>query len=575
MFLKKSWSKNLQNFSIIFFLIWFIQSLPYFQDHQQSLVFKIIVVVCSFLIGLAFILNSDINEKVQFNHGFESGTTTSVVFVMIFFFATGVYLFNLGHINFYDDEFITISVAKGHLQTGEYLKWNFFNNESTGIEYNRAWPYTWLVSKTIGVLGISEFSVRLVSAIAGAGFIMMIAIIAQRLFGSIVITLTICAVMLLQIELLYYFRQGRMYGVLILMYSCLSILYFVIFEKVRNQEFKKLDWIFCILLAVLVIATILVHKNALILIVPLTLYPIFSTHKWVISTWRNYKLIIIPFAVVGVFYLIRFLIYYKFFEVFKLSDDPSYSYATYIFTGALNWEFNMVLFLLGLILIFRMKECLLRRVMLFAYVTIIPSLILFVFLFQFPHESFRYVSHLVPVSIILIFCILIVVLNSINNSRVKNVGLCVLLILSCSKFLQANNLRHLYYGSVHPKFEVAYRTFLDNVEIDDTIFAAYMRSYYLQDFSSDIDVIDIVDSKVKTDEYSKSYTFDEFFKDINTVKKGWVIWPTAKSGNVNRKVKIYTNRFFHKIHGLDVDDTYVEVFRFDSTMVKKVNWIED
>ena len=67
---------------------------------------------------------------------------------------------------------------------------------------------------------------------------------------------------------------------------------------------------------------------------------------------------------------------------------------------------------------------------------------------------------------------------------------------------------------------------------------------------------------------NQEYEPDEFHDDVERHGPGWITWETGKSYHVHPEVREHINEHFEQHHGSDVDDTDVEVYYFDESMIE-------
>ena len=120
------------------------------------------------------------------------------------------------------------------------------------------------------------------------------------------------------------------------------------------------------------------------------------------------------------------------------------------------------------------------------------------------------------------------------------------------------------YGEEHDfgRFKEAYLTIKKNLNPEEkVIFGQYLRTYYLKEIGEDnLVVIDMLNNG--------QYSYESFLKDISKYDSGWITWETRKGYHIRGDIKNYINKNFKKYHGRGIDDTNVEVYYFDRSMLK-------
>ncbi|MEJ2034009.1 MAG: glycosyltransferase family 39 protein, partial [Deltaproteobacteria bacterium] len=112
-------------------------------------------------------------------------------------------LWHLGEYGLWTDELYHALAAKSLLAEGRpYIP--IMGN------YTRALPFTWLVALSFKMFGVSEFAARLPSALVGTSFVLVVFLLARKLFNTPIALLTALMVTFspLFIELS---RESRMY----------------------------------------------------------------------------------------------------------------------------------------------------------------------------------------------------------------------------------------------------------------------------------------------------------------------------------------------------------------------------
>jgi hypothetical protein len=101
----------------------------------------------------------------------------------------------------------------------------------------------------------------------------------------------------------------------------------------------------------------------------------------------------------------------------------------------------------------------------------------------------------------------------------------------------------------------------------DVIIGLYLRKYYLKELGSNVTVINMPNYR--------NYQFDQFLKDINKYESGWITWETWKRYHLRSEIITYVCNNFEHVNGHScgekIDDTKVEVFYFNKTMIQSIN----
>ncbi len=188
------------------------------------------------------------------------------------------------------------------------------------------------------------------------------------------------------------------------------------------------------------------------------------------------------------------------------------------------------------------------------------SLFFFIFIAE-RYSGFVYISHITPISIILILFTYLLFLKVFDNKLIRTTLAVILILVVGINFYQ--NTKKLYADShSYGVFSKAYKVIINNYNPEkDVIFGQYLRTFYLQE---------LVDKKVKVISMlnNKQYEFEAFMNDLQKYESGYITWGTRKSYHISTDIINYIDRHFKKLHGRHIDDTNVEVYYFDQTMIR-------
>ncbi len=138
------------------------------------------------------------------NFTWQKGT---IIFLVILIFSSFYFLFNLGKLPLIDwDEAIYADVANNTLTNG-----NFF----TLTRFNEPWfekppLYIWLVMGSIKLFGVSEFSLRLPSALLGIVAVVILYFLTLELTGNEILSFFTALILLFSSPFYLFGRQSRM-----------------------------------------------------------------------------------------------------------------------------------------------------------------------------------------------------------------------------------------------------------------------------------------------------------------------------------------------------------------------------
>jgi hypothetical protein len=533
------------------------------------------LIVQKFSSGWSDVLSHIFSPKISGYH---------IILVSLFSLAAfGLYAYGLGNLDFWDDEFLVVKAAEGYRQTGTYYLWNFVREEITSSEYQRAWPYTWLVSQSFGFFGVSEWAARIISVIFGSLFVFSSFFVVLYFTKNAFFSMTVAAVFLLNPDFIYYFRHARMYALVIPLFFIWSAFVFKAVEGRSSwlderggavgshiYSYVNFDYRFVLLSLFLLFWAYHIHVNMLLMI-PVALAYILAMAG--ITQDRKYFslgiLIIISGVMVYVFmpgaailkYTMNFVSFFESIKplFLKLMVQKPFSVLA-----------NLMLLAGSLVLILICPEKEQKKKLFFCLLMVLMAVFFYMFLVDFHSQHFRYICYVIPFSIMLIFFTYFMILRVFNNRFIMMMGLLLLLASQTTHLIRG--MPYLYHGAKgQPWLSVAYATVRESLLDGDVIFAQYLRDYYMRGIPKNTPIISL--GQVRQDFAEPNpYNFDRFFADIRRHKRGWVIWESNKEFHVHPHVAAYVKTLFKKIHGAGVDDTNVEIYLFDESMIKRATF---
>jgi hypothetical protein len=105
------------------------------------------------------------------------------------------------------------------------------------------------------------------------------------------------------------------------------------------------------------------------------------------------------------------------------------------------------------------------------------------------------------------------------------------------------------------KYKEAYQRIEDNCKEGDVIFGQFLRMFYLSDCSRSLYRVDML--------RSQRYSLEQFREDIEEYDQGWIVWRSDKSDHLNPELIEYIDSNYIKVGGESIDDTHVELYRFE------------
>jgi len=492
-----------------------------------------------------------------------------------------IFSYRLDAKDFWDDEYLILKAAKGYQETGTFHSWDFIKDTPTKEEYTRAWPHTILVAQSYKIFGVSEWSTRIVSTIFGCIFIGISFFVCAYFTQNLLLSITITIVFLLNPDFIFYWRYARMYALLLPILSIWA--YFVHKaleappgEKIPEQpansltaEYLNFNWFYVGLSCLFLYCAYHVHVNSLVLTLSTLIYIFILA---IIGTERKYVGLLITICISGpIFYAIipktmisSLTAYMSFFNAYNpkylqlIAQRPFYSII------------SLSLMAGSIIILFYSPLPTLKRKLLFCLLIVMTTIVFFVYIANFHGGHYRFICHTVPFAILLTCFVYFIVLKIFRNRYILAVGIAILLLAQTVNFIRLQNV--LYHGAANQPFpSVSYQTVKNHLKPNEAVFAQGLKRYYMAGISCNTPIISLGHTKQGTTG-TNPYRFEIFFSDLLKYKQGWVIWETYKQFHVDPKVAAYVKTLFKKYNGQGIDNTGVEVFYFDESMIKIPNF---
>ena len=480
-----------------------------------------------------------------------------------------LYFYRLGALHLQGDEYLVTDAAASYYYTGELYLWDWIRNEHADRHYDRAWPHTLLVAGSYAVFGISEWSARFVSGLFGVAFIPICYFVVRYFTEHRTVALATTAAAAVYPSLLFYFRWARMYALLIPLFLVLTYLVFRATTEGNSLDLRNarlnaavdryFDFNLTLGLATLPVLYVAyqIHYNALVVLVATYVYVIYRA----VTTgerkyWTAWGLGLV--GIVALALLARWTSYADFLTLFlSFFDQENTVYVEYLFDYPLEPALGIVFFVAGLITLGRIEHGLRRQKLIFLYVLCLFSLVFYVYIGD-RYASFAYIVHVVPFGIALVLFAYAKFVRAVDVPLFQVI--LVLLLVTSMVYPIATDYEGYYYEDSED-FTTAYGTIVEESDSDEEVlFAQYPRDYYLRDLPTDTMVIDM--------QNNQEYKPDEFHDDIERHGSGWITWETGKSYHIHPEVREYIDEHFQQHHGSGVDDTDVEVYYFDESMIK-------
>jgi hypothetical protein len=489
--------------------------------------------------------------------------------LIIIILASGAFLlfFRLGAHDFFEDEFQVIAAAAGYLETGTFLSWDWINQTTISVAYERAWPHTFLIAQSFRLFGISEWSARLVSALSGLVFLVIFYYFSRYFTNKRVALLSLFSAVF-YVTYLNFFRYTRMYALLIPLFV---LLVYCLFRGLTGEwwittkikfidrllsRYLNFDYRFLLLSIPLLYLNYHIHYNSLVII----LAGFFFICLLALLTKQPKFIILALFGVTsiaGLYFANLFNLLNRFpwviglITFFRLRNVLYYYYLLQHPFGAAA-GLLLIIFLVIKILQFKKDSEELHK-NLYLLVIVATSAIFFIFIAN-RYTSIVYISHIMPIALILIIGGFSHLVEQFPKKRVLLTFFLVVLVLS--SFI-TYGMDFYSWTSEFGEFDTAYQVIRDNYSYEEeVIFGQYLRTYYLQPMEKirHISMLNL-----------QQYTFDKFLSDLDRYDSGWLTWETRKAYHIQPQILEYIDTYFIKLHGEGIDDTMVEVYYYSKT----------
>lgn len=455
---------------------------------------------------------------------------------------------NLGKINYQNDEFFHVTTAKGYLETGTYVMWDFLENKPTG-DYVRAFPYTWLVAQSFNFFGVNEFTGRLPSLVFGILSLPLIYYIAYKITGNKLIALLSLLLIAFDNSFIWSSRICRMYS----MFIFLAVLSSYLLYRGLNGKNDKFNYYYLLPGSALFIFSYLIHEATLAFGLGFIVYFLFNFKE------KRYKILsIISLSALLLFFGINFFIKpltTNAFFVIRL--HPNFSYFSYPFNqlrlGAIT---GWLIMFLGL-LIGEKKE----RIKIFYLCQFIPILLFFIFIGE-RYEAKKYILFIIPFILIIFIESLYILFKKYINHK-KFIYFFVVIFLLCGPifswpginknfFFQLARADENYQNAQLHNFKQAYQYIESSYQDHEPVIIQGKQGYYFT-----LHDLNFISMKA-----NKEFTLENLQNTIQQNKSGWVIWPKYKADfHVRDSIVKYCQDNLKFVE--ELKDTNMVVYRWD------------
>jgi uncharacterized membrane protein len=165
---------------------------------------------------------------------YKEGWVFSVGLILLVLIGGCLRLADLDNPELHHDEFFHSSAAKGYLETGDFVLWDYVNDEP-GKDYTRSSGYTWILAQSTRIFGFDEFGLRVPGAIVGTLTIVVVYFVFKA-FASKDVALLAAFIFTFNEIAIYLARFVRGYSMLPFFYLMLAYVVFKGIEALLESD---------------------------------------------------------------------------------------------------------------------------------------------------------------------------------------------------------------------------------------------------------------------------------------------------------------------------------------------------
>lgn len=391
-----------------------------------------------------------------------------------------------------------------NLFTQVYL-WNFVSQSPTEIHQSRSWPQLYVMSWVYRIFGISEWSSRIISVIAGVLLIPAGYWLTRSIGWTKNLSLIYSASLTWLFQLIDMSRNARMYSWFGLMFLL----------AINPKLWKK-----PILGLLSLILSYWLHLLTLLIPLAYLIYGMFWKNKKIVGWLGGSVLILLLIS-----FWTKMDIFFQYFWGWK--TKPDWQYIKMILDFPWPWWINFIL------IASQFKNLLKNKYLSWLLILWLTYLFFLIFLGKMPAGG-AYIAHLMPITLLLI-------IYSIRNHRNILIIFCGFIFL---RWVMGFN--YLYNSrNGQAKLTQAYRQIMNNFQPGDQIAGIQIRDYYLQNLPKETQLIDL-----------------QVNQDFEFNNSGFVVWEKEKFVHFQPKTLEYIKNNFQHLAGEGLDNNHVEIYSF-------------
>lgn len=558
-------------------IIYFITSEQFIKINYETQVWYIVGSVIFFFLILRFIMSKkDIDyecaENTKDNKGRKGWYLLGVIVVCV------LYAYHLTIDELHGDEAYHYLVAKGYLETGKFVQWDYVNNMPY-TEYTRAWPYTLCVVIAFFIFGESLVAARAVSVVFGVLFWIILFKCLKKLMKSEKMAFVSSVIISANPVLVDIFRTIRMYA----MSMPLSLLLIIcVYKMLMSAEDVPSDAgalkmiypysiKYTLLTVAFVILNYLVMPNVLLIAGGVVLWILY---KGVIQRKKQYRISVGIIIFAGILSVVLFI--YKQNlprSIQKILERVQY-HVTWLkdIKVAYVWEHlkypagyicAVAAIIIMIIYLFKLKDGKERNFWLFLGFIELTTVPFFTLVTE-RGFAIRYIFYLVPISSVIVLYGIYLIFEK-KGKLGKQVYTVVGVLCAVSAML--SNFGRVYLGeNNYSKYSQAYEKVSRTVGTKSiNLCASHYRSNYLAQYFEDVNYLEYKQTKYLEQEEDGSYVKPDIEQLIDYSKEyqtGVLTIEKSKYDYTTEPLRQIAESFMNKITGTGMDDTNVESYLY-------------
>ncbi len=418
----------------------------------------------------------------------------------------------------------------------EIYFWDFSSQSPTMISANRAWPHSIILSGVYSVFGISEFSSRFVSVIAGSLLILFSYFFSLYFSKSRLISLVYASLIATSFPLIEFSRHTRMYSLFILVFPFLCLLIY----QLLHQRSSLIKFSFTILVFLL---AYWLHLLTLLLPVGLLIY---TGYFGLIKKHRRLKQVFLAlFFCLLIILALSFWLDIDFFQSYFFSVTPVFrwQYFKFILEYPLPAIISAVIIIPALPQLFKHRQS--------AYLlTIILTYSFFLTFFSQRPTASAYIVHLLPLAMLL----LLLAVNLAVKKTLKPYVYWFIILISVIRLVLLSN--YLYFGrDDRPRLQQAYQAIKNQLQPDQQILGIQVKDYYLQNLPVKTPIINLVGKQ--------TLSVNELINLLKQSSASYIIWEQEKIVHLQPAVVDYIQSHAQKLTSQGLDENKVEIYYYE------------